>query len=345
MAKGFANFSTQELQLVLSYYNIGKIDTTTPLEAGNKKAPKKIINCGDKKYLLKRRPHGKDDPFRVAFAHAIQKHLIDLNFPLAKIIPNKQNETAFAFSGHIYELFEYIQGSRYRPSPQATFNAGKALAQFHKLTIDYPNQLKPITTAYHDSPNIRSYFQNISRTPKSNAPSMQMDQVAKELSSHYDRAASIANNLGFHDWTQQILHGDWHPGNMLFDEDKIVAVLDFDSIKVAPAPCDLANGMLHFSIVAGKPNPCDWPDYLNIESLKHFLTGYLSSQSISKNQLLALPHLIVETMTAEAVLPIAATGFFGTLSGKDFLEMIHRKCNWIEDNQQMLTDEMLSLID
>ena len=340
MAKGIANFSAQELQLVLSYYDIGKIDSTTQLKAGNKKAPKKIIKCGDKKYLLKRRPHGKDDPFRVAFAHTIQKILIAENFPIAKIIPNKQNETAFAFSGHIYELFEYVQGSRFRPSPQATFNAGRTLAQFHKLTSDYPSPLKPVATIYHDSENIRGFFQNISQ-----AHNLQLDKVAKELSSHYNLAARNVNNLGFHDWTQQILHGDWHPGNILLAEQQVVAVLDFDSIKIAPAPCDLANAMLHFSIVAGKPNPCDWPDFLNIESLKHFLKGYLSYQPISKKQLLALPSLMIETMIAEALMPIATTGLFEKHSGKDFLEMIHRKCNWIEDNQQMLTDEMLSVME
>lgn len=340
MAKGIANFSPKELQQVLSYYDIGKIDSTATLVAGNKNTPKRILKCGDKKYLLKRRPHGKDDPLRVAFAHTIQKILIAKKFPVAKIIPNKQNETAFAFSGHIYELFEYIQGSRFVASPQATFNAGRVLAQFHKLTKDYPNSLKPIATIYHDSENIRGYFQNISQ-----APNLQLDKVAKKLSGHYNNTASQVNQLNFSDWKQQILHGDWHPGNILLAEEQVVAVLDFDSIKIAPAVCDLANAMLHFSIIAGKPNPCDWPSYLNIESLKHFLKGYLSYQPISKEQLLALPCLMIETMIAEAVMPIATTGFFGVHGGKDFLEMILRKSNWIEDNQQMLIDEMISVLD
>ena len=50
----------------------------------------------------------------------------------------------------------------------------------------------------------------------------------------------------------------------------------------------------------------------------------------------ALPDLMIEIMIAEAVLPIAATGFFGHFSGIDFLTMIHHKCVWINNNHDLL---------
>jgi len=40
--------------------------------------------------------------------------------------------------------------------------------------------------------------------------------------------------------------------------------------------------------------------------------------------------LMIETMIAEAVMPVAATGSFGNMGGIDFLKMIARKCSWIE---------------
>jgi hypothetical protein len=46
---------------------------------------------------------------------------------------------------------------------------------------------------------------------------------------------------------------------------------------------------------------------------------------------------MIETMIAEAVLPIAATGFFVNLKGTDFLNMIVRKAHWINDNRKILT--------
>ena len=60
---------------------------------------------------------------------------------------------------------------------------------------------------------------------------------------------------------------------MLFSEHKLVAVLDFDSVKVALPVTDLANGMLQFSIVGDRPNPSDWPDYLDQARMGQFSTG------------------------------------------------------------------------
>ena len=51
---------------------------------------------------------------------------------------------------------------------------------------------------------------------------------------------------------------------------------------------------------------------------------------------------MIETMIAEAVLPIAATGFFGHLSGLDFLQMIRRKAQWLDKNREKLAEMVVS---
>ena len=59
---------------------------------------------------------------------------------------------------------------------------------------------------------------------------------------------------------------------------------------------------------------------------------------LDENRLNSLLDLMIETMIAEAVLPIVATGFFGNLSGLDFLAMICRKAEWIDDNRETLME-------
>jgi len=153
----------------------------------------------------------------------------------------------------------------------------------------------------------------------------------------YNNCSVRVNELGFDSWSEQVVHGDWHPGNMLFSNRKLIAVLDFDSIKFAPTVTDLANGMLQFSIVGDRPNPADWPAYLDQAKLIQFLNGYREVIELEKNQLNSLLDLMIETMIAEAVLPVAATGFFGHLSGLDFLKMIRRKADWLNKNRNKLT--------
>jgi len=106
---------------------------------------------------------------------------------------------------------------------------------------------------------------------------------------------------------------------------------------IDPPVTDSANGMLQFSIVGGRPNPADWPDYFDEAKLFRFLAGYREEAKLDKDMLHSLVDLMVETMIAEAVLPVAATGFFGNLSGLDFLQMILRKANWLTHHRKKLT--------
>ena len=71
-----------------------------------------------------------------------------------------------------------------------------------------------------------------------------------------------------------------------------------------------------------------------------FLNGYQQVLKLDEDKLNSLVDLMIETMIAEAVLPVAATGFFGNLSGSDFLKMIRRKAKWLRKHRERLSEEI-----
>jgi Ser/Thr protein kinase RdoA (MazF antagonist) len=196
----------------------------------------------------------------------------------------------------------------------------------------------PLKGSFHDSRAVRGHIKKIGLEKNSGQTDSSLRKTIESLMTMYNNSSVNVNQLGFDDWPDQIVHGDWHPGNMLFSGGKVVAVVDFDSLKVSSTLTDLANGALQFSIVAGRPNPADWPDYLDQSRLVHFIFGYCEVKKLQDSQLKTLPDLMIETLIAEAVLPIAATGFFVNLSGADFLKMIQRKCSWIDKNRKTLSE-------
>ncbi len=103
---------------------------------------------------------------------------------------------------------------------------------------------------------------------------------------------------------------------------------------------DVANGLLHFSIVAGSKDPRRWPDHLDEKRLKGFQRGYECVSSLIAGEVSAIPHLMVEALVAEAILPIAATGSFGKVRGFRFLQMIRRKASWLA----LHTDELVKVL-
>ncbi len=285
MPRGGAHFSSEELARVLSHYDIGVIHEVTPLSAGDRRAPKMVITSEQGKFLLKRRPKGKDDLYRVAFAHAVQTHLAKSDFPVASLVATcDEDNTILQINNHIYEFFRFVTGSRYDGSAEATVDSGRQLAKLHRYLADFASELKPLRGSFHDSSTVRRHLK-ATGVKKAAGTNRKLRKTAEILMTLYNASGVRVNELGFDSWRRQVVHGDWHPGNMLFSQRKLTAVLDFDSTKLAPTVTDLANGMLQFSIVGNRPNPADWPDYLDQAKLVQFLNGYREVIELKKNEL------------------------------------------------------------
>jgi len=331
-------FSDEELNEVLSRYDLGQIRKSSPLSAGSRRASKMVVISDRGKFLLKRRLVTKENLDRAHFAHAVQKHLAQKGFPVTVLQDlSDEDDTLLQLNNYVYELFEFVTGVRYDGTPEATAEAGRQLAAFHSDLSNFSGFTEAERVGFHDSAGVRRHLKTIESEMRSFSDT-ELPKTIDALMSLYNKCSTAVNSQGFDSWPRQVIHGDWHPGNMLFNKGKLVAVLDFDSIKIAPSVTDLANGILQFSIVGNRPNPADWPAYLDQSRFIQFLSGYREIIKLDKNQIAALFDLMIETMIAEAVLPIATTGFFGNLGGTDFLKMIHRKAQWISDNRKTLTE-------
>ncbi len=342
MPRGGAHFAGEELEHVLAQYELGRIHQTHTLTTGNRRSPKKILVTDQGTFLLKRRARGKDDVYHVSFAHSVQTFLAQRGFPVAALATTRDNATVLRLDGHTYELFRFMPGSRFDGSTEGARDAGRQLARMHELFGSFACGWQPMKRTYHDSFTVRSNLRTIGSERGPHEPGRGWAQIASELQHYYCDASRRVNEMGFDAWPHQIVHGDWHPGNMLFSAGKVTCVLDFDSTKMAPVMTDLANGALQFSIVGGTPNPSQWPDHLDRLRLRAFVQGYNEHRPFEQVPLKATPDLMIEILIAEAATPVAATGSFEHLCGLDFLKMIVRKCRWIDDNRTSLLDDVFA---
>jgi Ser/Thr protein kinase RdoA (MazF antagonist) len=134
------------------------------------------------------------------------------------------------------------------------------------------------------------------------------------------------------------VHADWHPGNMLFRDNHVVAVIDYDAARLLPRIVDIANGALQFSILGGDEDVSKWPEYIDESRFKRFLRGYDEVMLLSQAEVQTIPWLMVEALIAEAVFPIAATGTFGRMEGLTFLKMVQRKVYWMTHHSSKLIE-------
>ncbi len=335
-----ASFDPAELAIVLSHYDLGVIASVHPFRGGSRASPKLLIKAERGQYLLKRRALGRDDPVRVACSHQIQKHLYQLGFPLpALILTARHRESLVQVDGRIYEVFEYSRGMPYDGSPGATADAGRTLAILHRLLSTFTPSWKPPTGSYHRIARLGDALGVIPR--KLRAPELQ--PTTEFLSKAAADAAEQADNAGLPEWPLQLIHGDWHPGNLLFHNAKVAAVFDYDTVRLQPRVIDLANGLLQFSMIHAGETPESWPDQPDAERFRAFFGGYDSTKDcvVAKAEVRAIPWLMIEALIAEAAFPIATTGRFGTMDGQAFLRMVERKVRWLQTNAQVLIEGVL----
>lgn len=333
-----AHFSSEELDQVLSRYDIGRVEHVKPLSIGSRRASKMVIISDQGKFLLKRRPKSKVVLERLAFAHVVQTYLAEMAFPVTSLMTTRDgNKTILQLENHIYECFKFVTGASYDGSGEATVDAGRQLANLHGHLADFGWQYKPRSGSFHDSSVVRTQLKKAA-AEETSSRNKKLQETAEALTTLYNNCSAYAGELGFDSWPEHVVHGDWHPGNMLFCDRKLIAVLDFDSIRLAPMVTDLANGMLQFSMVTGSPNPADWPEYLDQAKLVRFLYGYRQVIEPERNELESLPCLMIEAMIAEAIVSMASAGSFGRSAAADLLKMVQRKAEWLNQNRKKLTE-------
>ncbi len=345
-----AQYAGDELAIVLSHYDIGAIQGIKSFRRGSRKSPKARIKTSRGEFLIKRRAPGRQDPVRVAFCHFLQNHLAKKGFPLPHLIRTKRHKNSMVrYRDWTYELFEYVEGEPYDQSILSTEDAGRTLGLCHTYLAEYDDESAPPARSYHDSDPVKNALNHVPTQLQGHesviGQEAELLATTQRLFEAYEDAVEATRELGLDDWPEQVIHGDWHPGNMLFRDQKVVAVIDYDSVRVAPSVTDLANGVLQFSILGGSEDPDLWPDHFDEQRALAFLRGYLQNHDLGLPQAQALLYLMQEAIIAESALPIATVGSFGRIQGFGFLRMVNRKVQWLSDHRDEWLADFQRLLD
>jgi Ser/Thr protein kinase RdoA (MazF antagonist) len=335
-----------ELVVVCSHYDLGVIESLAKFKGGSRSSPKVLIRTATGPYLLKRRAPGSSGvPAKVALSHQVLLELEHRGFPVPHLVGTARgNNSLLELNGHVYELFRFVEGVPYDRTVDAAREAGSHLARLHALLREFVPNWPPQTRSYHRNDQVAP---RIAHLPESlglstDGPTRDLCRALAEL---YARAADEADRLGVTTRTPQLVHGDFHPGNLLFHRPghpsgRLAAVFDFESARICPAVLDAANGAMQFAISrkqasgaahapAGTPT---WRIALNPDLFSSFFAGYRATdggRTLTDNDLRAVPWLMIEALVVEAAAPIAATGSFGRADGFSVLATVRVASDWI----------------
>ena len=257
-------FDPAELGAVLRLYELGEVRSVRELIGGGAGSPKALVECARGKFVLKRRAPGRDNPFRVAFSHEVMLHLRAHGFPAPVLIGTRtENNSLAQVEGRVYELFVFVEGTPFARTPAQALDAGRKLGELHALLGAFtprfggpPAQRDPTTV-------VREGVAKLGEPP-----------AARRLGELIERSEQRLATLDALDGPTGLLHGDWHPGNLLFHDDGVAGVFDFDGVHPGPLAADLAQALAQFSMVRETGGPDAWADEPDLPMLGCVWRGY-----------------------------------------------------------------------
>ncbi len=328
-----------ELHRVLDRYDLGIPETIRLVEQGfvNENW---IVKTNQERYFFKRRhPHLRDlDVIRAQ--HALVEYLRRAGFPAPAVIPTASGETLLALDGEFYEVHEYVDGTPYDRTRSAHLQeAARTLGLYHARVQGFASQALCDLGDLYSPAILRA---NLTRLIKTWALEQDADlaQIAWQLGTHATDLETRFNGHGV--LPHLVIHGDYYAGNLLFDGDHIVGVVDYDKARWQPRVVELAEALIYFaSPRPGHLKHLVYPGFLAWEPFTRFLRHYARVISLKEDEARALPDYVrciwlsvsLQRLLEKGPRPVEAS---------DVLREVLALGDWAMDNTQRMIEIVFS---
>lgn len=331
-----ALLTVDEVRDVSHAFGLRRPIEAEPLGRGSRQSAKSRLRTPAGQYFLKRRAVEAAD--RLGFVHAFQLHLAAAGVPVAQVLPTLDGRTVHVAGGGAYELFRWIDGGRWSMRVDESAEVGAAIGAMLRASASFavPDDA-PRASFHRQGPVAGSEDQVIAAVLRVDpgADAAPLRECVCRLVAASTRAHSRAEEAGLPRMPALCVHGDLHPGNVLFADGRLRAVLDFDGARVDHRACEIANALVHFGShpISGVAS-ADWRPELDAARMTAVLAGTEHGLGVplAPEERRALPWLMIESCTLESLVPVARTGRFAHLPAAEFLPFIERKVAWIESN-------------
>ncbi|MGH2362169.1 MAG: phosphotransferase enzyme family protein [bacterium] len=231
---------------VLAAYALSRPTVVERFEA-NYRNDNWLIEDGESRRYVLRRHRQHRQARRVTFQLSFQQHLHRHGFPTPQVIETREGATCVVGGdGLPWSLLTYVDGTFYEFDRMGhVVEAARRLAQFHTLAETFGGE--DVRVGY--APPIREW-------------GIDTEDDFQVLKGLFAESAFDEELAYVWDWWQSVLaewplrrvdalpigwvHGDYHGRNMVFVEDEMRALFDFDDLNRGPLVFDVARGVHMF---------------------------------------------------------------------------------------------------
>jgi homoserine kinase type II len=283
---------------LMEVYDLGQWQSVELLPAGKSEHYRITTDGGE--YIL-RRSHSSRTLKEVRFEHALVAHLRNNGFPAPLFVPGVSGETTVVVNGYLYSASVFVKGSPYQAdNVEHLREAARTLAKYHRIVASFgllpPPSREPFLSetlrerlAAIPSPETISDF-----SARYGERDPRIPDLLASLPYVLERGGAVLGLLDrlYPDLPKLVIHGGCRRGSTLFEGDRLVAMLDFDSARLEARVLDLAIASHDFGKVWGEPGSPDFKVPLDLRIVSEFLDAYREINPLEEAEIEALPILL-----------------------------------------------------
>jgi aminoglycoside phosphotransferase (APT) family kinase protein len=254
------------------------------------------LNTTTGKYVLKRYLyHNRVQKLQLILT--LLSYLKSQNFPVNYTISTKNNKLFCELEGGLYTLHRFIDGTTYKKTSQLNreqfVDAIKTLVRYHTVVWNLNLEGETIESSvlpvvYTENTQwLRSY---INKHRDIFTSSIDYQFIMRQI----DKMEFFLSENSYNSLPRIIIHGDYRAANLVFKDNQVVGVLDWDLVQYAPRLVDVCGKLAENSIKNIKMNSKldEFIDFLLI----YQSFAYKNGVELSTNEITTIPEIFRATL-------------------------------------------------
>lgn len=216
-------------EVIADRYDLGRVGRPAPLpDAHQRRHRKLVVETTHGSFLVKTY---KRDPYvldALRFQHRLSDHLAKNDVPVAKIQPAADGRGIVEVDDWAMELQEFVEGEPMKVSSETLAISGETLGRFHTVCRDFPRPDRD-ARMWRFSEVPRTLFSALYEQAKAeSADKAPVNGFCNEIALFLQEATNALSWEARNSFETGLIHGDWHGGNLIFQGERLAAVVDLE---------------------------------------------------------------------------------------------------------------------
>lgn len=313
-------------EVIRRHYDVGEVQLPQPLEAAHQRRHRKLVVDTDAGRFLAKTY--KCDPVvldSLRFQHRLSDHLTANGLPVAVIKRARDGKGIVEMEDWAMELQQFIEGGSMPLTARTLITSARALGEFHRVCRDVPCPPRDARMwRFSDVP--RAAFQELFQKACAETEEQHIVPYCNAIALFLHNAADTLSIERRSEFETGLIHGDWHGGNLMFQGERLAAIID---LEFAGDGCYLED------IAYGMSNLClrTTPEHDALSARANILLDhYQFSRSLSYAEMVALYYAVgVKHIATVSYQLVQQKANVAGLSAAQWMEVLASQCEWLND--------------